>query len=183
MIKVKRIGELGTTLAITSNRRTLPVVRSVLLLLVTASVVSSSPILVTLPMEAVLSSETPVLTMVIRCNIPDDSILHSDRRGNIRSYLPNLCSHTISLGLTHHLKEMCARNITWSRAPPALKTVNLTAIYESIIRGMWDPQRLTTVWNSTACYRDRLTSFIFNMRGRRIYEEWCLLGCYAVWLL
>jgi hypothetical protein len=48
-IRVTRIGELGTTLAVTSNRRTL---RG---LLVTASVVPSSPILVTLTKEALSS--------------------------------------------------------------------------------------------------------------------------------
>jgi hypothetical protein len=48
-IRVIRIGELGTTLAVTSNRRTLLVfLRSVRRLLVTASVVPSSPILITL---------------------------------------------------------------------------------------------------------------------------------------
>jgi hypothetical protein len=59
-IRVTRIGELETTLAATSNRRTF--LRSVRLLLVTASVVPSSPILVTLMKEALGSSETSVLT-------------------------------------------------------------------------------------------------------------------------
>jgi hypothetical protein len=60
-IRVTRIGELGTTLAATSNRPTLVFLHSVRRLLVAASVVSSSPILVTL-MEALGSSETSVLT-------------------------------------------------------------------------------------------------------------------------
>jgi hypothetical protein len=49
-IMMTRIGELRTTLAVTSNRRTLR--RSVRRLLVTGSVVPSSPILVTLMKEA-----------------------------------------------------------------------------------------------------------------------------------
>jgi hypothetical protein len=53
--------------------------RSVRRLLVTASVVPSSPILVTLMMEALRSSETAVLTRSMPHNIPDDGIiqLHS----------------------------------------------------------------------------------------------------------
>jgi hypothetical protein len=51
-IRVTRIGELGTTLAVTSNRRTQ---RSVRRLLVTASVVPNSSILVTLMKEALSS--------------------------------------------------------------------------------------------------------------------------------
>jgi hypothetical protein len=58
-IRVTRIGELGTTLAVTSNRHLL---RSLCRLLVTASVVPSSPIHVTLMKETLSSSETSVLT-------------------------------------------------------------------------------------------------------------------------
>jgi hypothetical protein len=61
--------------------------RSVRLLLVTASVVPSSSILVTLMMEAVRSSETSVLTRVTRRNIPEDTTLHSHCRKNLKSYI------------------------------------------------------------------------------------------------
>jgi hypothetical protein len=46
-------------------------------LLITANVARSSPILVTLMMEA-LSSETSFLTTATRRIIPEDGILHSD---------------------------------------------------------------------------------------------------------
>jgi hypothetical protein len=69
IIRVTRIGELGKTLAVTSNRRT-----------------PSSPILVTLMMEALSSSETSVLTKTTRHNIPVDGILNNHRRENLKSY-------------------------------------------------------------------------------------------------
>jgi hypothetical protein len=83
IIRVTRIGELGM-LAVTSNRRMF--LRSVRRLLVTANV-PSSPILVTLMMDALSSSETSVLIRDTRRNIVEYAILHSHCRENLKSYI------------------------------------------------------------------------------------------------
>jgi hypothetical protein len=58
-IRVTKIGELGTTQAATSNRRML---------------------------QRNTKTETSVLTRATRRNNPEDTILHSHRRENLKSY-------------------------------------------------------------------------------------------------
>jgi hypothetical protein len=38
---------------------------------------------------------------------------------------------------------------------------NLTAICDPIVYKMWEPRHLTTLWASTASYRDSFTFFTF----------------------
>jgi hypothetical protein len=67
IISVTRIGELGTTSA---------AARCVLQLVVTVDVAPSWQIFVTLMIEAIRSSETSVLTRVIRGDTSEDGVLY-----------------------------------------------------------------------------------------------------------
>jgi hypothetical protein len=65
----------------------------------------------------------------------------------------------MTLGSTQPLTEMTTRNlpIICAKWRLARKADNLTAICEPIFWKMWESQRLTTLWASTACYRARFT--------------------------
>jgi hypothetical protein len=67
--------------------RNVKILRSDLQLLVTANVVPSLPILVTLMIEALRSSKTLVITRATLRNKPEVGIRHSRRRENVKSYI------------------------------------------------------------------------------------------------
>jgi hypothetical protein len=67
VIKVKGISEIGAMIAVTSNQTRCEDIH----------VVASSTILVALIMEAILCTETSVLTRATRHNILEDGILYS----------------------------------------------------------------------------------------------------------
>jgi hypothetical protein len=92
IIQVTIIGDLTSTLELTGNRlKHIVFLRSERRLLVTDDV-PSSPILVTLIMEELRSSETLILTRATRLNIPEVGILHSHCREQLKSYIRKICS-------------------------------------------------------------------------------------------
>jgi hypothetical protein len=80
IIRLKRIRELGTTLAVTSSLRT-PLRNTMYY------AAPISPIIVTLIMEALRFSETSILTRATLRNISEDGILHSHRREDLKSHM------------------------------------------------------------------------------------------------
>jgi hypothetical protein len=81
--------------------------------------------------------------------------------------LPNPSNGTVSLGSTQPLTEMSTGNLSGAKGRLARKADSLTAICEPIVQKLWEPQRLTTLWASTTCYRDRFTFLPYTYIIRR----------------
>jgi hypothetical protein len=61
----------------------------------------------------------------------------------------------MALGSTQPLIEISTRNLPGGKGCPVRKA-DVTAVCEQIVDKIWEPQYLTTLWTSTACYRDGL---------------------------
>jgi hypothetical protein len=85
--------------------------------------------------------------------------------------LSNPSSRIMTQGSTQPLTEMSIRNLPGGKGRPARKADNLTAICEPVVKKMWEPRHLTTLWDFTACYRDSVP----NMHWKYLYPGSILL--------
>jgi hypothetical protein len=74
----------------------------------------------------------------------------------------------MALESTQPLTEMSTRNLPRDKERPARMADNLTDCLK-----IWEPRRLTTLWASTACYRDSFTFLpAWSIAAARGTEEW-----------
>jgi hypothetical protein len=65
----------------------------------------------------------------------------------------------MALRSTQPLTQMSTTNFPEGKGRQAGKADNLTAICQPIVQKMREPRRLTTLWNSTASFRDSFILF------------------------
>jgi hypothetical protein len=65
------------------------------------------------------------------------------------------------LGLIQPLTEICIRYLPGGKTRLQQKAYDLIAICEAIVYVVCDPRCVTTLWTSTACFRDSSTFSVF----------------------
>jgi hypothetical protein len=84
-------------------------------------------------------------------------------------------SRTMTLRSAQPLTEMSTRILPLGKGLPAREADNFTAICQPTVWKMWEPRRLTTLWVSTACYRDNFFSQSTVMTFTSISAKFCHL--------
>jgi hypothetical protein len=165
IIIVKRISQLGTVLAVTSNWSTLwrrVFLCSELQILVTANVVHNLLIILTLMMEVICSYEMLIRTRATWRHIPEDSILHSHRHGNLKSYVEPLvvCGYTGSM-LSVDLKDQMLQSylLEWNEFTgwylTRFKRVFIVVILNALIMLSLRNSKIMKLHENSACHWTR----------------------------
>jgi hypothetical protein len=171
IVRVIRICELRTTLAVTSN--------DVLRLLVTANVVPSSPIHITLMTNAIYSYETSLLTRTTRRNSPEDNnhLIQHVYKQDIHMSVPCRGYDSIKLNTLWNvfsvLASICGRHARWGQCTSNKTDILmlLTSVYSSLSSILcywmitWSKQNPGWSENSHFCvYRIKLSENLIMNR-------------------
>jgi hypothetical protein len=70
---------------------------------------------------------------------------------------------------------MSTGNLPGNKGRPERGADNLTTICEPIVYKMWEPERLTTLWAFTACYRDSFPLITDKLLNSTVF--WVLTPC------
>jgi hypothetical protein len=95
------------------------------------------------------------------------------RIGGFSFYWPNPPSRNTALGSTHPPTETSTRNLPGGqRAAGAWGWQPYRHLWADFLDKMWEPQRLTTLWAFTDCYRGSFTFTLIYMLLESLNKIW-----------